>query len=38
MRLSNEDILYELNLRLSVEKSIKKKVQLKKLIEDFKQL
>lgn len=38
MKLSNEDILEELKLRLSKEKSLKKKVLLKKIIENISQL
>jgi len=37
MRLTNDDIIAELKTRLDKEKSIKKKVQLKQLIELFKQ-
>lgn len=33
MRLTNDDIIHELKLRLAGEKSIKKKVLLKQLIE-----
>jgi hypothetical protein len=38
MKLSNDDILDELKMRLSKEKSIKKKVLLKKIIENVSQL
>ncbi len=38
MRIGNDEIVNELKLRLEKEGSIKKKVQLKQLIEIFKQL
>lgn len=38
MRLLNEDIIRELKLRLGEEKSLKKKIILKKLVELFKDL
>jgi len=38
MRLTNDDIIYELKLRLEKEKSLKKKVQIKQLIDLVKQL
>jgi len=38
MRIANDEIVHELKLRLEKEASIKKKVQLKQLIEIFKQL
>ena len=38
MRLTNEDIVHELKLRLEKEKSLQKKVQLKQVIEMIKQL
>jgi hypothetical protein len=38
MRVSTDEILYELKLRLEKEKSIKQKVQLKQLVELVKQL
>jgi len=38
MRLTNDDIIYELKLRLEKEKSLKKKVQVKQLIELVKRL
>ncbi len=38
MRIANDEIIHELKLRLEKEVSIKKKVQLKQLIEIFKQL
>lgn len=38
MRLSNDDLLHELKLRLASEKSLKKKVLLKELMELIKQL
>jgi hypothetical protein len=38
MRLTNDEIIYELKLRLEKEKSLKKKVQVKQLIELIKQL
>jgi hypothetical protein len=38
MRLLNEEIIRELTLRLEVEKSFSKKVKLKQLISEFKQL
>jgi len=37
MRLTNEDIVAEFSLRLEKEKSIKKKVLLKKIIDEIKQ-
>jgi len=38
MRIANDEIIHELKLRLEKEASLKKKVQLKQLIEIFKQL
>jgi hypothetical protein len=38
MRLFNEDIIRELNLRLECEKSLSKRVHLKRLIEEFNKL
>ena len=38
MRIGNDEIIQELTFRLEKEASIKKKVQLKQLIEIFKQL
>lgn len=38
MRIGNDEIIHELKLRLEKETSIKKKVQLKQLIEAFKQI
>jgi len=38
MRILNEDIIRELKLRLNDEKSLKKKIILKKLVELFKEL
>ncbi len=38
MRLINEDIIRELKLRLSEEKSLKNKIILKKIVELFKDL
>jgi hypothetical protein len=38
MRLLNEDILRELQLRLDAEKSISTRVKLKRLIKEFKEL
>jgi hypothetical protein len=38
MRLTNDDIIHELKLRLEKEGSIKKKVQLKQIIEHLKHL
>jgi len=38
MRVNNEEILYELKLRLANEKSLKQKVLLKQLIELAEQL
>jgi hypothetical protein len=38
MRITNDEIIHELKLRLEKETSIKKKVQLKQLIEIFKSL
>jgi hypothetical protein len=38
MRITNEEIIYELKIRLEKEKSIKNKVQIKRLIELFKEL
>lgn len=38
MRIANDEIIHELKLRLEKETSIKKKVQLKQLIEIFKAL
>ncbi len=38
MRLTNDDIIHELKLRLEKESSIKKKVALKQIIEHLKHL
>jgi flagellin-specific chaperone FliS len=38
MRLLNEDIIRELQLRLDSEKSMSIRVKLKRLIKDFKEL
>jgi hypothetical protein len=38
MRLTNDDIVHELKLRLEKEKSIKQKVAIKQLIELVKEL
>lgn len=38
MRLLNEDIIRELNLRLEEEKSLRRKVTLKKLVDLLKEL
>jgi hypothetical protein len=38
MRLTTEEIIHELKLRLEKEKSIKQKVQLKHVIEQIKRL
>ncbi len=38
MRLMNEEIVNELKLRLDSEKSMSKRVKLKRLIQEFKEL
>jgi len=38
MRLTNDDLIHELKLRLEKESSIKKKVQLKQLLEQMRKL
>ena len=38
MRLTNEDLVHEIKLRLSEEKSIKRKMQLKRMFEILNEL